>query len=415
MSAGWNVAEEAFFKQAIPAIDMLKLRGSYGLVGNDALGGGYSYYYQQNYGGSNSSNNNPGVQPNFGTTSTPVSGVAEGSLANNDVTWEKEKKLDLAVEFRLLKNTVSGSVDYFRNNRYDILTTRGTVSGIFGQNLPPVNLGMVRNQGVEVELGYQSPLSRDFSYFIKGNYSFAKNTILFQDEPKNQYDYQTFTGHSIGQQRVYVFNGFYSAADVLDSNVPKPATRVAAGDLKYKDLNGDGRIDSYDQSVTGYPSLPNTTFGVNMGIRYKGFSVSVLFQGASNFNVAAGDEAIKAFGANLTQVHTQAWTPELGDDAQYPRLSLVGGISDPTNRSTFWQISGNYVRLKTAQLNYDLPSDLLRKVGIPSARVYANGTNLLTWTVADKLYDFDPEISLNARSTIYPPQRLVNLGMSVTF
>lgn len=410
VSAGWNIAEETFFKNAVPVIDLLKIRGSYGLVGNDALGSGYSYYYQQNY-----SNGSGLIQPNFGTSSTPFGGIAEGTLANDNVTWEKEKKLDVALEFRLFKSALSGSIDFFRNERYDILTTRGTVSGIFGQTLPPVNLGRVRNQGLELELGYQSPLSRNFSYFIKGNYSFAKNTILFQDEPNNQYDYQNFTGNSIGQQRVYIYDGFYSQADIANRDVPKPTTGALPGDLKYKDLNGDGRIDSYDQSVTGYPSLPNTTFGVNLGARYKGFSVSVLFQGASNFNVAAGSEAIQAFSANLTDVHTRAWTPELGDAASYPRLSLLGGISLPSNRSTFWQISGNYVRLKNAQINYDLPSTLLRRVGIPAARIYANGTNLLTWSVIDKLYDFDPEIALNSTRTPYPPQRLVNFGLSVTF
>jgi len=419
VSAGWNIAEEPFFKNVAPVFDLLKLRASYGLVGNDALGSGQTYYYVQNYNGSNNTtNNNPNAPITFGQTtpgSTPA-GFIEGTLGNDNVTWEKEKKFDGALEFRLLKGALSGSIDYFRNERYDILTTRGTVSSIFGQNLPPVNLGRVRNQGLELELGYQSPLSRAFSYFIRGNYSYAKNTILFQDEPNNQYDYQNFTGNSIGQQRVYIFDGFYNAADLANRDVAKPLTPVQPGDLKYKDLNGDGKIDSYDQSVSGFPSLPNTTYGVNLGVRYKGFSVSVLFQGASNFSVAGAAEAIKAFGSNLTAVHQQAWTPELGDDARYPRLTLQSSISDPvTNRSTFWQVSGNYVRLKTAQINYDLPTAWLKQIGVPAARIYANGTNLLTWTVLDKLYDFDPEISLNATRSNYPPQRLVNFGLSVTF
>lgn len=414
VSAGWNVGEETFVKEALPMLDVLKLRGSYGLVGNDALGGGFAYYYQQNYINTGSSAN--GVsQPNFGTTSTGYGGIIEGSLANENVSWEKEKKLNLGVDLALFKNTITGSLDHFRNERYDILTRRGTVSSIFGQTLPPVNLGRVENKGFEAELGYQSPLSRDFSFFIKGQYSYAKNKILFQDEPTPQYAYQRFTGNSIGQQRVYIFDGFYSAEDIGNPSVPKPTTAVYAGDLKYKDLNGDGKIDSFDQSVTGFPSLPNTTYGLNLGLRYKGFSISALFQGAKNFNVAAASEAIKAFSSNLQPIHQQAWTPELGDDARYPRLTLQGGISDPLNRSTFWQVSGDYIRLRTAQINYDLPTSWLRHVGIPQARIYANGSNLLTWTVMDKLYDFDPEISLNASRVNYPPQRLYNLGLSVTF
>jgi len=409
VSVGWNVAEEKFFRNTVPVVTYLKLRSSYGLVGNDVLDPNrFSYYYQQNYTNSGSYD--------FGTNSTTYGGILEGRLANTNVTWEKEKKLDVAVEFRLFKDQLFGSVDYFNNDRYDILTNRGTVSSIFGQGLPPVNLGRVNNRGYELELGFQSPISRDFSWSIKANYSFAKNKILFQDEPKNQYDYQNFTGTSIGQQRVYIFNGFYSAADITNKDVPKPPAGARPGDLKYQDLNGDGIINDFDRKVAGYPNLPNTTFGVNLGARYKGFSVSVLFQGASNFNVSAASEAIKAFTSNLSDVHTRAWTPELGDNASYPRLTMLGGISDPsTNQSTFWQISGNYVRLKTAQLNYDLPTGLLRHLGIPSARLFANGTNLVTWSSIDKLYDLDPEITLNTSRTLYPPQRLLNFGLNVTF
>ncbi|MDO7849964.1 SusC/RagA family TonB-linked outer membrane protein [Hymenobacter convexus] len=408
VSAGWNVAEESFFRAAVPAVTYLKLRGSYGLVGNDALGNQFTYYYQQNYGS--------GSGYDFGLNSTGAPGIQEGRLANNDVTWEKEKKLDVAVEFRLFKDQLFGSADFFNNDRYDILTTRGTVSSIFGQSLPPVNLGRVNNRGYELELGYQSPISKDFSWSIKGNYSFAKNKILFQDEPVPQYEYQRFTGNSIGQQRVYVFQGFYSAADIASRDVAKPASGARPGDLKYEDLNGDGVINDFDRKVTGLPNLPNTTYGVNLGARYKGLSVSVLFQGASNFNVSGAAEAIKAFTANLSAVHQNAWTPELGDNAQYPRLTLLPSISDPSsNQSTFWQISGNYVRLKTAQINYDLPTSFMRYLGIPSARIYANGTNLLTWSAVDKLYDFDPEVTLNTSRPLYPPQRLINFGMSVTF
>jgi len=408
VSAGWNIGEETFFKNALPVIDYLKVRGSYGIVGNDAIGD-FSYYYQQNYASSGGYD--------FGQNSTNYGGVAEGRLANNKVTWETEKKLDVALEFRLLKNQISGSIDFFNNDRSDILTNRGTVSTIFGQSLPPVNLGRVNNRGFELELGYQSPLSRDFSWNIKGNYSFAKNKILFRDEPTPQYDYQRFTGNSIGMQRIYLSQGFYSQADIADRNVPKPVTLVRPGDLKYQDVNSDGVINDFDRVVTGLPNLPNTTYGITLGGRYKNFSFSVLFQGASNFNVSAGAEAIKAFTANLTSVHQQAWTPELGDNARYPLMTLLNGtISDPTtSQSSFWQIRGDYVRLKTAQINFDLPTSLLRHVGIPGARIYANGTNLLTWTVMDKLYDFDPEIVLGAQRTFYPPQRLLNFGLSVTF
>ncbi|MDI9882684.1 SusC/RagA family TonB-linked outer membrane protein [Flectobacillus longus] len=411
VSAGWNISEEPFYKNSFPKfMDLLKIRGSYGIVGNDALGNSFSYYYQQNY-----SNGNGVVAPNFGYSSNSYNGVVEGTLANNEVTWEKEKKLDLAIEFGLFNSNVTGSFNYFDNNRYDILTTRGTVSAIFGQGLPPVNMGKVNNRGYEIELGYQSPTKGGFSYFIKGNYSLAKNKIVFQDEPSALYPYQMYTGNSIGQMRAYTFIGYYKNADDIASS-PKTAVPVQPGDLKYADLNGDGKIDGFDMSVTGNPNTPNTVYGINLGVRYKAISISANFQGARNFSVRGTAESIRAFSSNLTEVHKYAWTPELGDNAKYPRLTLLGGISDPTAYpSTFWLIPGDYLRLRNAQINFDLPSSLTKGLGIQQARIYVNGSNLLTFTSLDKLYQLDPEISSGTDRVSYPPQRLINFGISATF
>jgi TonB-linked SusC/RagA family outer membrane protein len=437
VSAGWNISEEPFFKSALGFIDQLKFRGSYGIVGNDALGGGFTYYYQQSYsqGQGNMNTNNTGTANNFGIAAAdfgyspnPTNNVMEGDLANPSVSWEKEKKLDVAVEFGLLNNALTGTVDFFDNNRYDILTRRGTVSQLVGIGLPPVNLGKVNNRGVEVQLNYRRDIGKNVSFSVGGNYSLAKNKIVFQDEPDPQYPYQRLTGNSIGQQRVYRWIGFYKDADDI-ANSPKPAVPVFPGDLKYADLNGDNIINASDQSVEGYPALPNTNYGITSSFRYKAFSLNVLFQGASNFNVRGADVVIKAFTANLTEIHTKAWTPELGDDAKYPRLSLGGGISDAgAYSSTFWYIRGDYIRLKTAQLNYELPIGLTKKLGIGQARLYANGNNLFTWTKLNRLYELDPEISqggngvANVNNGIggttqiqYPPQRLFNLGVSVTF
>ncbi|MEZ0487308.1 SusC/RagA family TonB-linked outer membrane protein [Fibrella aquatica] len=410
VSAGWNISEEPFFKNNVTTVDFLKVRGSYGVVGNDAIGSSFSYYYQQNY-----ANGNGATVADFGYSNNNYTGIVEGTLANNDVTWEKENKLDIALEFGLFNSKVTGSIDYFDNNRYDILTTRGTVSAIFGQGLPPVNLGKVNNRGYELELGYQSPVKNGFSYSVKGNYSFAKNKIVFQDEPTALYPYQTFTGNSIGQQRVYTFVGFYKdAADIAAS--PKTAVPVQPGDLKYADLNNDGKIDGFDASVNGFPNAPNTVYGINLGLRYKGISFSALLQGARNFSVRGVAESIRAFSSNLTAIHEQAWTPELGDAAKYPRLTLLGGISDPSAfPSTFWLIPGDYLRLRTAQINFDIPGGFTKRLGLKDARVYVNGSNLFTITKLSKLYQLDPEITTATDRASYPPQRLLNFGVSATF
>ncbi len=406
-SVGWNVSEESFFKDNIKFIDRLKIRGSYGLVGNDKIGSGFSYYYQQTYSFNGAAN--------FGTQSNNFGGILEGSLSNNNVSWEKEKKMDVGLEFSMFNNKLSGTVEYFNNNRYDILTTRGTVSAVFGQTLPPVNLGKVNNKGYEIELNYAGKIGKDFSYRLKGTYSVAKNKIMFQDEPKSSYGYQAFTGNSIGQQLVYTWIGFYKdSTDIAKS--PVPATPARPGDLKYADLNGDGKINGFDLSVTGNSVYPNTTAGFQLGLTYKNFSVNAFFQGASNFRMRGTAEAIRAFASNAMYIHTQAWTPALGDNALYPRLSLNGGLSDPGGYpSTFWFVKGDYIRLKTAEIGYTIPNKIVQLLKMQSIKVYTNGYNLFTWTKLAKRYELDPEISSNTDRVNYPPQRIFNFGLSATF
>ena len=407
VSAGWNVAKESFVQDNFSAVNNFKLRASYGKVGNDKLGSTFTYYYLPTW-------SNAGAV-NFGTTSNAFTGIREGTLGNSEVTWEKEKKLDIGLDFGFFKNKLSGTIDYFSNERYDILTTRGTVSAVFGQGLPPVNLGIVRNKGYEIEVNYNGQIGKDFTYRLRGTYSVAKNKIIFADEPTYAFSYQAFTGNSIGMQRVYRWIGFYKdSADVANS--PVPSVKPYPGDLKYADLNKDGKIDGFDQEVTGYSNIPNTTYGFQVGLTYKGFSINTFFQGAMNFNVRAVAEAIRPFASNLTELHKHAWTPELGDNARFPRLSLLAGASDAIQfPSTFYFISGNYLRLKTAEVAYTLPEKWVKRVKLENVRLYMNGLNLITWTKLDKLYDFDPEITTNTDRTIYPPQRMINFGTSITF
>lgn len=410
VSAGWNISEEPFFKDNIKFVNRLKLRGSYGLVGNDKIGN-FSYLYIQTYttGGNAVYFGNPNANSS--------SAVYEGQLGNDLVSWEKEKKLDLAIEGTLFKNKLSFGVDYFNNNRFDILTNRGSsVSAVFGQSLPAVNLGKVNNKGYELELSYNNSIGKNLTYTVRGTYSYAKNTIIFQDEPSYKYGYQSFTGNSIGTPRLYTWIGFYDSASIADSKVAKPAQKVRPGDLRYADLNGDGVIDGFDQKVQGFPNIPNTTAGLQLSIRYKNFNIGAFFQGAKNFYVGGVSEAIRAFSSNLTAVHQQSWTPALGNNAKYPLLSFTPGISDPgANPSTFWQIRGDYIRLKTAEIGYSLPKKWLSNLKMKDIRIYGNGYNLFTWTKLSKLYQLDPEVTTGTARTVYPPQRIFNFGLTATF
>ncbi|MDT3402221.1 SusC/RagA family TonB-linked outer membrane protein [Mucilaginibacter terrae] len=423
VSAGWNISEEEFFKKNFGVVSLFKLRGSYGLTGNDKLGGNFSYYYQQIYTSS-------GNQVFFGNPNPNTSnGIYEGTLGNLEVGWENEKKFDLGLEMGFFKNKLTATIDYFNNNRYDILTDRsgradprfGSVSLTFGQTLPPVNLGKVNNKGIEVELNYNGKVGKDLSYSVKGTYSIAKNKIVFADEPTYANEYQAYTGKAINTQRVYTWIGFYQDANDI-ANSAKPGQAVRPGDLKYADLNGDGVINGFDTKVQGDPNIPNTTGGINLSVRYKNFNIGAFFQGAMNFNVRGVAEAIQPFGSNFMAIHQQAWTPELGNNAKFPLLSFIPGISDSrANPSTFWMIPGDYIRLKTAEVGYTLPQSFVAKLHMKSIKVYSNGYNLLTWTKLSSLYQLDPEIGQGSTGSSgtdranYPPQRIFNFGVSATF
>ncbi|WP_207534393.1 SusC/RagA family TonB-linked outer membrane protein [Desertivirga arenae] len=407
---GWNISQEEFFKENIKFIDNLKLRGSYGLVGQDNTGGVYAYRSSYTTGNGTGLF---GMAPNngFGTT-------VEGTLGNDQVTWEKEKKLNLAVDFGLFRRRLTGTVEYFNNHRFDIITSRGTVSAIFGQNLPLVNIGKTNNKGWEAELAFNDKVGRDWNYSVKGTYSLAKNKIVFRDEAQPLYPWQQQTGQSIGSALKYSWTGeFYTEAEIADASVPKPTIGGRPGDLKYKDLNGDGTIDASDQSYFGYTNLPNTIFGLSLGVGYKRLNVSLLFQGAANFVASAQGAVIHHNASNALPIHLQHWTPELGNNAKYPQVYRTALSQSPRDfYSDFWAIPGDYLRLKTAEISYALGPKTAGRIGAKSVRIYTNGYNLLTWTKLDKLYsNLDPEILESVADLPYPPTRIFNMGLNVTF
>ncbi len=403
-SLGWNLAEEKFFQKALPFVDVFKLRGSYGLTGNDGVAGNFGYVYQQTYA--------TGSGTQFGQTpGTTFNGVTEGRLANFDVTWEKDLQSNFGLDINMFKNKLNVVVDRFFGKRYDILTNRSSVSGIFGVSLPPVNLGIVKRNGWDGEITYRNN-TKSFNYNINATFSFTENTIIQKDEAQPRYPWLAETGHSIGQNFGYLFDGFYSIADLTDANVAKPVISPRAGDLKYKDINGDKIIDAYDRQAIGNSSLPVNVLGLNLGINYKGFGINLAFQGSYNFSVGLNSEGL-GFN-NYQPIHLKRWTPETAATAEYPAL---GGtlINDArTNFSNFWLIDAWYIRLRTAELSYQLPDKWIKPIGLKGVRVYTNGNLLFTKTNVNKKYQIDPE-SVGGANTGYPAQRTYNLGLNVSF
>lgn len=420
VSAGWNIAEEGFIKNSLKFINVLKVRASQGTVGSDDVSS-YRYIYSQTY-------TQASGAYNFGQTSNSFNGITEGSLPNNNVSWEKELKKNIGVDFGFFNGKLSGAVDVFNNLRSDILTAPQNVPLLFGQTLPPINIGRVSNKGYEIGVSYHNNIGK-LNYNVKGTYSVAKNKILYMGEPTPRYPWKAITGQPINvslaamqsQGGYYQFNGFYQDQADIDSSA-KPLGVIKPGMLKFKDLNGDQLIDANDQAYNSLPNLPQTTYGLALGFEYKGVAINALFQGAKDYNVGFIAESVEAFIANLQPVHQRAWVPGNGNYADYPALSTqTGGInSGRTYPSDYWNINANYIRLKSLEISWSLPQTILHQ-RFNMVRIFINGANLLTWSNIYKRYNYDPEtVATYQASTgdgrgVYPQTKIFNFGLNVDF
>ncbi len=426
-SAGWVVSNESFMENTKSWLDNLKLRGSFGLVGSDQIPNSQRFIYLQYFGG--------GSGYNFGDNdfgSGANGGVAEGNLANPYLTWEKSKKFDVGVDMSLFNNRLTFTGDLFFEHRYDIITDMSGSDkmgypNIVGKNAPYINAGIVNNRGVDFEIGWHGQIGRDFSYFIKPNLSFTKNRIIYMEEIARENSYREETGKPIGTHFDYMFDHFVkNQAEADKLNVMnngagfQPWGKLIPGDVVYKDMNGDGKINDNDLSAAGYPHDPEIQFGIPIGFQYKDFDFSLMFQGATKASVQLQGAAVWDFpsylGDNIGKVkamHLNRWTPATAETATYPALHLGADPNNKNANSSLFLYDGSYLRLKTVEIGYSLPKSIVRRVGLQKVRFYAQGLNLLTW---DKLKDadVDPEVGEGAGDW-YPVQRVYNFGVDVTF
>jgi TonB-linked SusC/RagA family outer membrane protein len=414
VSVGWNVAEESFFKNNIKFINLLKLRASYGLTGSDAING--ALLYEARY--------KNGSNYYFGSTPRTFSSIEEEQLGNYNVTWEKERKLNLALDLSLFDGKLKLTAEYFDNYRYDILTTRKSVPLSAALELPKVNLGEVQNRGFEGELNFNQRIKENINLDFRLTYSHAANKILYLDEATPAYPWLAATGRPIGQYYGWEYIGFYTKEDIADPNVAKPfpSNNIGPGDLKYKDINGDGVIDKSDAGYIGKPNLPTDVFGANFNFRYKSFGFNMFFQGSFNYSMRFNSESIIPGNSNYQPVHLGRWTEATAATATFPRLGGGAPTNFPNgidNNSTFWIRNNYYVRFKTAEINYTLPTSVSKKLRVSGIRVFTNANNLITWTNATDLFQVDPENGVDGnKSTVskfYPTQRIYNFGVNVTF
>ncbi|MFT3749580.1 MAG: TonB-dependent receptor [Agriterribacter sp.] len=415
-SVGWVISNEPFFQSLSYTVSNLKLRASYGKVGNDKIGSSRFLYLDNiTVGGGPLSSLGRGQ------------GIDQGLLGNPALSWEVAAKQNYGVELGLF-NELNVSFDYFFEKRSDILISRGTVPALQGvplSNIPKVNLGIVDNRGYEIEVSYNKKLSKNFSFLVKGNLGYNHNTVKFYDEPISDdtyaYRYRT-TGFSLGQAWGYKIdysngNGYFNSQQELDAYLSKTTYGFGTprvGDFIYQDLNGDGIVNDKDLAPIKYTSIPGQIYGLLLQVNYKGFEFSSFLQGVSKYSTNYANQGVyeNIKLGTYYSYHTTAWTPEryaAGEKITYPALSTNTTTNHRAN--DFFIMDRSFIRLKNIELAYNFTPALLKMLRVQGVRAYISAYNFFTW---DKLRmdHLDPE---NSESLGYPVTKSLNCGVNITF
>ena len=430
VSAGWVLSEEKFMKKQ-KVIDFLKLRASYGIVGNDKMENARFLYMAGAWSGYNTVAKGQGswqFGKDGGTGLLPD--AKENTKGNPDVTWEKVAKQNYGIDLKMFDSRLSLTADVFFEKRKDILSTRKTLPAITDINLPKINLGKVNNHGYELSLGWNDRAGK-VDYWLKANVSYAKNKIIYMDEVVPNELYMAETGRSTGLTYGYIFDRFLQKDDFdADGNLKKdengrqilPQMALGTprpGDALFKDLNGDGVINGDDNTRFGYAERPDYVFGFLGGLKWKNFEFSMQWTAAMNASRILDGEYRNAFGSTNSRMLLKfladgRWTEE-NPNSRFPRLTFMNK-SHYLQTSDLWLMNGSYLRLKTAEISYTLPQkDFLKKVGIESVRFYCNGYNLLTLFSDLNDIDIDPEGVTDGGNNNYPNIRIYNFGVNISF
>lgn len=430
-SLGWVMSEEKFMKK-LKFVDFLKLRVSYGLVGNDKYQGNRFLYLNGSWNGNHQVwGGNGSYQFGQDASWTLLPDATENTVGNAEVTWEKVAKQNYGLDLKLFGSRLSLTADVFYEKRRDILSTRNTLPSITDIQLPLINLGKVDNRGYELSLGWEARAGR-VDYWVKANVSYAKNKIIYMDEVRPNEPYMAQTGRSTGLNYGYVFDRFLQKTDfdeagnlktgadgrqllpVMSLGNPRP------GDALFKDMNRDGKIDGNDKTYFGYGERPDYVFGFLGGLQWKNVAFSMQWTGALHASRILSQEYRDAFGSTNSRMLLRfladgRWHEGAGAEARFPRLTFMNK-SHYTETSDLWLMDGSYLRLKTAEISYTLrDKDFLKKWGVGSVRFYCNGYNLLTLFSDLNGIDIDPEGTTGGAVNTYPNVRIYNFGVDISF
>ncbi|HKO82447.1 MAG TPA: TonB-dependent receptor, partial [Chitinophagaceae bacterium] len=423
VSAGWVISKEAFFEPLSGTINFFKIRASHGVTGNDQIGTSIDdrFGYLTYIGG--------GASAAFGVGPTFFAGITESVLGTENLRWEKSAKDNIGLEIGLLKK-INIVVDAFRDKRKDILITRSSISPIAGYSNLTIysNLGEMENKGLDGSIEYNDQFGKNISLRLFGNFTYAKNKILFADQPKRTYAYQQWEGHRFGEFTGYVDRGLFVDQGDVDKS-PLQTRTVFPGDIKYSDLNEDGVINDYDWKYLGKSSFPSWSYGMGFTVGYKKLDLSLFFQGVADVAIMAngtyitsGDGSAPGVGivpfagigqypANVLANVTNRWTEaNPSQNVDYPRLTIANTTDNNYVNSTWWMKDGSFLRLKQASVGYELFSSTIKRAGFSSLYFYLSGQNLITFS---KFKLWDPELGSNGAK--YPLARTVTLGVRAKF
>jgi TonB-linked SusC/RagA family outer membrane protein len=421
ISTGWRISEEKFFKEKFPWIDNLKIRGSYGKSGNLA---GNPFQYMTSY----------LTRSGYifgGTSPVQVLGTYESAQPNIFITWETADKTNVGMDLLVKNGKIDMSIDLFKERRSNMLLSPATtVPSEYGIGLSQVNAGIMENRGIDFSIGTRQELFKDFQLNAIFNLTYAKNKLIQTYETAATYNNpnRRQTGRSLNTQFGLQAMGLYQVSDfdetgALKAGLPVPSYgAVKPGDIRYADLAGapgaDGKITGPDNiinindyTVIGDPLFPQMIFGLNVDMSYKGFDLTMLWQGAGKSSIYIFDELAYPFfnGAKIYKEQLNYWTPE-NPNADFPRLTPTT-ITNNIQTSSFWLKDGSYLRLKTMEIGYSLPSNIMNLLKMKSVRFFVSGQNLLTFC---KLKYIDPELA-NNRARYYFQQKVYACGIDIGF
>ena len=417
VALGYMISNEPWWEPVSDVINELKFKASYGSVGNDQLAGRRFAYNTTIATGTSGAG--WGQTPNSSATGyQTVSGITTSEMGNPDVIWEEATKGNVGIELGLF-NDLTIQADLFRDYRDGIfLERKSTPSAVGLQKDQYVNIGEMLNRGFDMSVVYEHTFANGLSVSARGNFTFNRNRLIYNDQPSQVEEYLNDAGFAFNQRKGLISCGLFESQEDIDSWPEQTFGAVQPGDIKYKDINGDGCVDQNDKVAIGYTTVPEINYGFGASLSYKGFDVSVFFSGVDNVsrqiggtNLYGASSAPLLTGQVFKEVAQQHWTvSNPNPNAPYPRLGTTRSNNN-VQTSDYWTRDMSFLRLKNAEIGYTFPKKWIKKAGMQALRIYVAGTNLLTFSDF-KLWDPELETATGAK---YPITRNVSFGLNINF